>query len=425
MPSLAGQKFVYQRPWLYPKQEQAIFNPKDAAGNDARYSFIEAATKSGKTVGNIAWLFERSYLGEPNQNRWWVAPVHTQAMVAFQRMKDGIPSRLIQQIYEGLKIILLGNRTIWFKSADNPDTLYGEDVYDVVIDEASRIKREAFYAVRSTLTATRGHMRCIGNVKGKKNWFYECSRRAEMGEPNWGFYRIVAQDAVEAGVLVGDEIDGARRDLPEAVFRELYLAEASDDGGNPFGLDSIRKCIGQLSGKPPKVWGWDLAKHVNWSVGIALDEDNHVCRFERFQLPWELTIDRIKFLVKKTPALIDSTGVGDPIVEAVQKDCPNVEGYQFTSPSKQKLMEGLAVSIQSSAIQYPEGPIVMELEQFEYEYTRTGVKYSAPEGFHDDCVMSLALARHHQSHVRKPIVVSANTLKRFAQPRMQQRVSFR
>ena len=38
------------------------------------------------------------------------------------------------------------------------------------------------------------------------------------------------------------------------------------------------------------------------------------------------------------------------------------------------------------------GVIVKELEAFEYEYTRTGVRYSAPEGLHDDAVCALALA---------------------------------
>ena len=35
-----------------------------------------------------------------------------------------------------------------------------------------------------------------------------------------------------------------------------------------------------------------------------------------------------------------------------------------------------------------------ELETFEYVYTRTGVRYSAPDGLHDDCVCALALAVH-------------------------------
>jgi hypothetical protein len=55
-------------------------------------------------------------------------------------------------------------------------------------------------------------------------------------------------------------------------------------------------------------------------------------------------------------------------------------------------MEGLAVAIQQKRVTYPEGPIVSELEAFEYSYHRTGVSYSAPEGLHDDCVCALALA---------------------------------
>jgi len=47
--------------------------------------------------------------------------------------------------------------------------LYGEDVYGAVIDEASRMKEDAWTAIQSTLTATRGPVRIIGNVKGEKN----------------------------------------------------------------------------------------------------------------------------------------------------------------------------------------------------------------------------------------------------------------
>ena len=55
---------------------------------------------------------------------------------------------------------------LWFKGADKPDALYGEDVYAAVIDEASRCKEEAWHAVRSTLTATRGPIRIIGSGLG-------------------------------------------------------------------------------------------------------------------------------------------------------------------------------------------------------------------------------------------------------------------
>jgi hypothetical protein len=55
-------------------------------------------------------------------------------------------------------------------------------------------------------------------------------------------------------------------------------------------------------------------------------------------------------------------------------------------------MEGLAYAIHNKAASYPEGPIVSELESFTYEYKPGGVRYTAPEGLHDDCVCALALA---------------------------------
>jgi hypothetical protein len=57
-------------------------------------------------------------------------------------------------------------------------------------------------------------------------------------------------------------------------------------------------------------------------------------------------------------------------------------------------MEGLAASIHSREIGFPDGPIVDELMNFEFQYRRTGVSYSAPEGLHDDAVNALALSLH-------------------------------
>jgi len=38
------------------------------------------------------------------------------------------------------------------------------------VDEASRAKEEAWHAIRSTMTATRGKIPLIGNVGGRKNF---------------------------------------------------------------------------------------------------------------------------------------------------------------------------------------------------------------------------------------------------------------
>ena len=389
----------YDFPPLYPAQQEAIAAPE-------RYSIIEASTKSGKTIGCIIWLLSTA-LAEGRDGRvyWWIAPVWGQAKIAYRRTKlaiewgedkngDPAPTQMKANDTE-LSIWLENGARIDFKSGQDADTLFGEEVHAAVIDEASRMKEESFVAVRSTLTKTNGPLRIIGNVKGRRGWFYNLARRAEAKQlDDWHYARLTAYDAIEGNVLTEKEIADAKALLPERVFRELYMAEPSDDEGNPFGLDNIRNVVGELSHGEPHVWGWDLAKSADWTVGIALDEFGQVCRFERWQhQTWDYTEARILDLVNNETALIDSTGLGDPIVERLKLKNPLIEGFKFTAPSKQQLMEGLAVSIQNQEIGIPDNEIRTELEAFEYVYSAVGgVKYSAPTGLHDDCVCALALA---------------------------------
>lgn len=384
----------YTRPWLYEAQQKAIFDAVDREGQPARYAVIEASTKAGKTVGCMAWLLEQALVhGGPNRNFWWVAPVYPQAKIAYRRMKAGLTAGTFVANDSELTISLVGvGSTMWFKSGEKSDNLYGEDVFAAVIDEASRVREESWVAVRSTVTATKGPIRIIGNVKGRTNWHYKIARIAEQGSPGMAYAKLTAYDAVAGGVIEMAEVEDAKRTLPEGVFRQLYLAEPGDDEGNPFGYDHIAACVGPISTEPPVAIGIDLAKSSDWTVVIGLDRAGRVCGFERWQDSWQGTEKRILGIVGNTPTLIDSTGVGDPIVERLAAQKPNVEGYLFSSASKQRLMEGLAVAIQQRRVTFPEGPIRAELEVFEYSYSRTGVRYSAPEGLHDDCVCSLALA---------------------------------
>lgn len=374
---------TYSRPKLHPKQLAFVDDP-------ARFTWVEAGTKSGKTTGMVIWLHEQEIKSTAkNANFWWVAPYHTTTDIAFLRLWNFIPreARHLFKKNETEKTITYPDGgKVWFKSAEKPDTLYGEDVYAAVIDEASRMREESWHAVRSVLTATIGRAKIIGNVKGKKNWFYRNAQRAKAS--GIGYHKLTSYDNP---YLSKEEIDDAKNQLPESVFRELYLAEPTDDGANPFGVNHIQKCLKPLSTKQPLFFGIDLAKSYDYTVVIGLDENKDVAYFERFQKDWMQTTEFCVKLPEFNRALIDSTGVGDPIVEAVQR-VRGVEGFKFNQASKQQLMEGLAKSIQSYEIGFPDGVIKDELESFEFVNTRTGVRYSAPDGQHDDCVCALALA---------------------------------
>lgn len=227
------QRIRYVRPPMYPKQEQALFN-------DARWSVVEASTKAGKTVGCICWLHEQAALnGGPNRHFWWIAPIRRQARIAYRRLKTFLPDGSFGWHDTEMSITLRNGSVIVHLGAEDPDTLYGEDVYAAVIDEATRIKAESWHAVRSTLTATQGPARIIGNVKGTRNWAYKLARRAESGAPNYHYSKLTVYDAVEAGIFPEEEMLDAKATLPEAVFKELYLAEPADDGTQFFDISRI------------------------------------------------------------------------------------------------------------------------------------------------------------------------------------------
>ncbi len=133
--------------------------------------------------------------------------MYGQAKIAFQRLKAGLPRESYTANESDLTLTLINGARIVCKSAEKPDNLYGEDVYAAVFDEASRAREEAWHALRSTLTATRGKVRIIGNVKGRKNWAYKLARKAESGEPGMSYQKITAYDVIDAGILSEDEIE--------------------------------------------------------------------------------------------------------------------------------------------------------------------------------------------------------------------------
>lgn len=356
-----------------------------------RFACIEAGTKVGKTMAMIEWLLEVAVECKPNQSVFWVAPIYSQSKIAFDRMRNQISYRDFFRVNETRMTLTLPNQAIiQFLSADNPDSLYGNDCYGCVIDEASRVSEAAWFAVRSTLTKTGAKCKLIGNVHGRKNFFYKMCAKAKAGEPGYFYKKITCWDAVAAGILMREEIEEAKRSLPENVFKELFMADASEDGSNPFNLKMIDRCVYPISDLPAVCYGIDLGKSHDWTVITGLDRNGGVCYFDRFQKDWKQTIQDI---IALPPGMIclDATGIGDSIGEQVAR-ARETKLFVFTQRSKQVIMEALAVAIQSRSITVLDGVMKDELDSFEFEFTRNGVRYTAPAGLHDDTVCSLALA---------------------------------
>lgn len=225
---------IIKRPKLTTYQKRFLYN-------ESRFTITEASTKVGKTFSHIWWIYERAHepWNKENYNHWWVAPVYEQAKIAFSRLKTKLAKTGLYKINESSLIITCPNGAhIRFKSADKPDNLFGEDVYSVVFDEAPRAKVEAFYALRSTLTATNGPMKLIGNFGGTANWMHQLKEKA-LTDPQYAYYKVTAWDAVREGILAESEILQAQKDLPQRVFNQLYLAEEMEGDDQLCSFDNI------------------------------------------------------------------------------------------------------------------------------------------------------------------------------------------
>jgi len=360
-------------------------NQQGILDNCSRFRVILCGRRFGKSELSQIEIISEALRG--NQVAY-ITPTYKLAKTFFERLTQFIP-------FENNKSDLIINfptgGTVEFFTGERLDNLRGRKFHFVVVDEASFIPNLEdgwLNSIRPTLTDYKGRALFLSTPRGK-NYFYQLYNKGKSGETDWTSFKFTTYDNpyIDKG-----EIDDARRQLPEAVFEQEYMANPMENAANPFGTNFISSCTKEMSKLPPMYFGIDLAKSYDWTVIIGLDLNGQVAYFERFQKDWKQTKDTILLLDRTKPVMIDSTGVGDAITEDLQRHFQTMHGFKYTSQSKQQLMELLASSIHKGEVGFPSGTIKDELDVFEYVYSTNGVKYNAPSGYHDDCVNALALA---------------------------------
>jgi phage FluMu gp28-like protein len=362
----------------HPAQKQVL-------DSDARFRVMMCGRRFGKSLISQNISIET---GIKRQHVAYITPTYQLGKMFFKEICKLLPDKIFKKNETDLLIDFVTGGSVRFYTGERLDAMRGTKFHLVIIDEASYIPNleEGWNnSIRPTLTDYKGKAIFLSTPRGK-NYFYSLFMRG--GEPDWQSFKFSTYDNPH---IDASEIDAAAAQLPSVVFKQEYMADPMENAANPFGSEFINACTKETQGTAA-YYGIDLAKSVDWTVIIGMDKQGNVVHFERFQKDWMQTKETILRLPKNLPIVIDSTGVGDAIVEDLQKKFNQMHGFKFTSVSKQQLLEGLSSAIQTKAISYPDGPIKQELEVFEYTFTPTGVRYSAPQGFHDDCVIALALA---------------------------------
>lgn len=304
------------------------------------------------------------------------------------------------------RIELITGGTIDFWSLVDGDAGRSYKYKRVVIDEAGLVKdlETAWHeAIRPTLTDLKGDAWLLGTPKGR-NFFWQAFQNGQDPlNTDWASHTAptVSNPCIPD---IEAEVEAARLGMPERSFQQEYLAAFLEEGGGVFRNVAASVDRGRAANEPRQAGrrytlGVDLARVEDFTVLSVLDDTGRQVYHDRFnQINWGRQVGAIVETAKAYGAsvVMDSTGVGDPIFEAVRGEGVSVTGFQFTNASKEALIDNLAMMIERGALSLMDVSVqTAELQAYQYELTPSrNVRMNAPPGMHDDCVIALALSAH-------------------------------
>lgn len=297
-----------------------------------------------------------------------------------------------------LKVITGGSLECW--AMNTIETLRGRKYAYAIIDEAALIRDSSYFdaIIRPTLTDYRGGALFLSTPRGRNHFYRMYTLGLQQFDNEWAAFQFPTSANPH---INKDEIESARRLLPDRLFRQEYLAEFLDDGGGVF--RRVRDCAdGQMNDNPQDgrayVIGVDLGKHNDYTVMAVMDvEARALVWYDRFsQIDYTLQLARLKALADRyrPQAIQIERNIGEMFIEQAQRLGLPVVAFQTTNASKQVIIDNLALAFEQGTIHIPnDATLIDELESYEMERLAGGTfRYSAPDGLHDDTVIALALA---------------------------------
>jgi hypothetical protein len=198
------------------------------------------------------------------------------------------------------------------------------------------------------------------------------------------------------------EIADAQRQTPERHFQQEYLAEFLADGDGVF-----RRVMEAATAEPQEarlggheyLVGVDWGKINDFTVITVLDVTSRsMVYMDRFnQIDYHVQKGRLLAICGRfSPqgVVVEYNSMGIPLVEDLVRAGLPVVAFQTTNASKTAIIDALSLAFEQGAIRILNDPVLIgELLAYDMERLPSGMlRYSAPAGMHDDCVMSLAFA---------------------------------
>lgn len=220
---------------------------KRAHASGKRFLLLAAGVRGGKTYSGVVEFARRigldlakgkarpvsGYGGKRRRaslHYWITAPTRDLLKESWRYVFETIPHEMIEQRYEAEQMLWLkGNVLIEAKSADNPLHLVSAGLDGLFIDEAARVKADAWQGqLRQRLTDHQGWGIFATTPLGR-NWVYEDLYKKSGADQE---YEAISWHTADNPAIPAEEIESAKRQLPRRYFEREYLASFDAFLGN-------------------------------------------------------------------------------------------------------------------------------------------------------------------------------------------------
>lgn len=389
---------------------------------------IDCSRGWGKTLFAVLSLAVPPTVKNPHFQLCWIAPNYKIAKAPIDDVLFGVnedtEERFIHdkcqetgftffEYKRGDNEVHWWNGSKWFlRSADAPDSIVSKGYNMIIIDEAALIDKEIFQKQILPIARKKNCKIVLISTPRGKNWFYQMfldgldkakKRYFSAQQPWW--------KRPDYPKLLIDLM----KDLPRHIREQEFEAKFLDAGGGIFGNfatifygDEIQFESDQqewyhsdwkkLSSNNECIMAVDFAKNHDYTViSIVTVNTKETIYYSRLnKTDYKTVLEKINFLGVKFnyPDLIyDATGVGSGLGDFIGSTL-NCHPFVFTNETKNDLVHKMVVAFEYGQFKIPNIITVRnEFEIFEMKITKTGkISYAAPEGKHDDCVMSFGMA---------------------------------
>ena len=392
MKTAASKTIELVLPSLHPAQQQIIDEAR-------RFNVLACGRRFGKTMLGIDLIIDKVLDGYPVS---WFSPTYKMLAEVWKEIVQTtkpLQTRVAKQEHR-VELITGGVIDCW--SLDAADSVRGRKYARIIVDEAAMVPNlyDSWQAaIRPTMTDYVGSDAFMLSTPKGIDFFFDCfSRGVDDQQSDWMAWQ---KPTSENPYIDPAEIEAARRELPEQIFEQEYLAKFLQNSGAVF--RNIDACLRADSGQHQ---GHRLFAGVDWGQKHDFTVISVICatcrqevELDRFnKIEWAFQRARLRAIVERwnvSSVMVETNSIGSPNLEALQREGMSVRGFETTGSTKPPLIQSLALALEREECRFLPDPVGrVELLSYESRINSTTgrVSYSAPDGGHDDTVIARAIA---------------------------------